>query len=90
MRRTALTTTLISLGAAAIGLAACAIDPVDAVLSGRCEDGSTHCVDSQIIQFCAEELWQNPQECPPEISGTPPVEVEILTYCTEDGCRPGG
>lgn len=68
----------------------CAIEALDAVLEGRCNEGRAHCVDSQTIQFCSGELWQAPQECLPETSGEPPVQVEILTYCSEDGCRPGG
>ena len=70
--------------------ASCVTPSGNAVWEGRCDEGTTHCVDAQTIQFCSGELWQAPEQCMPEVSGAPPVEVEILTYCSEDGCRPGG
>ena len=78
---------LLVVGAAGAG---CSNSSGNAVWEGRCNEGSTHCVDAQTIQFCSGELWQAPEQCMPEVSGDPPVEVEILTYCSEDGCRPGG
>lgn len=79
--------TLLTLGTAATG---CDTSSRDAVWEGSCNEGVTHCVDAETIQFCSGELWQAPEQCMPEVSGAPPVEVEILTYCSEDGCRPGG
>jgi hypothetical protein len=73
-----------------IALAGCMNEAQEPVLSGRCDEGTTHCVDSKTIQFCSGELWQEPQDCPTELSGTPPVQIEIITYCSEGGCRPGG
>ena len=71
-------------------LVACNQAPFDAVLSGRCEDGMTHCVDQYTIQFCGYEVWQDPQECTPDTAGSGGVQVEIITYCAEGGCRPAG
>ena len=91
MRRTPpqllLLLTFLVLGTAVAG---CDTSSENAVWEGRCNEGTTHCVDTQTIQFCSGELWQAPEQCLPEISGEPPVEVQILTYCSDDGCRPGG
>ena len=73
-----------------VGLTACSREALDAVLSGRCEEGTTHCVDSRTIQYCQGEVWQEPEDCLPDIAGSGGVQVEIITYCSEVGCRPGG
>jgi len=73
-----------------LALSSCGNPQQDQVMSGRCDEGETHCVDSATIQFCVGELWQDPEECPPELAGTPPIQVELITYCAEGGCRPGG
>lgn len=71
----------------------CAEGPDDAdgsVLEGSCDGDAIHCVDGNVIQRCEGGTWTDPEECPPERGGDPPVEVEVTTYCTDDGCRPGG
>ena len=72
------------------GLTGCSKEPLDAVLSGRCDEGTTHCVDRSTIQYCEGEVWQEPEACQPDIAGSGGVQVEIITYCSEVGCRPGG
>jgi hypothetical protein len=47
-------------------------------------------VDGGSIQFCNDGAWSEPTECLPETTGEPPLEVELQTVCTDDGCRPGG
>ncbi len=79
--------------AAGLLLAGCPSDDDpddDGVREGDCEIGALHCVDGTTIQECPEGVWSDPAECPPETTGEPPLEVEIETYCTEYGCRPGG
>ena len=56
---------------------------LDAVLSGRCDEGIAHCVDRRTIQYCEGEVWQEPEACPPDIVGSGGIQVEIVTYCSE-------
>jgi len=73
-------------------LAACGAGPEqeEGALSGECaEDGAVHCVSSSTIQYCLDGAWDEPEECPPEQVGSD-FPVEVQTYCSEDGCRPGG
>ncbi|MCP4868896.1 MAG: hypothetical protein GY898_09265 [Proteobacteria bacterium] len=65
-------------------------DPDGSVLEGACDTNTLHCVDDSTIQHCDAGTWGEPEECPPELAGDPPLEVEVTTYCTDDGCRPGG
>ena len=60
------------------------------VLEGSCDNGQTHCVDIETIQECEEGQWSAPAECPPEISTGGGIPVELVTWCTDTGCRPGG
>ena len=77
------------LALSSLTLVAC-VEPQDQVQSGRCDEGATHCVDGETIQFCFGEFWQEPEACLPELAGTPPIQVEIITYCADGGCRPAG
>jgi hypothetical protein len=62
----------------------------EGVLDGACDPDAIHCVDGGSIQFCNDGAWSEPAECLPETTGEPPLEVELQTVCTDDGCRPGG
>lgn len=64
--------------------------PDGGVLEGDCPEAELHCVDGETIQYCTDGAWTDPASCPPELAGDPPLEVEVRTYCTADGCRPGG
>ena len=83
--------TLLVLLVLVTGLTACVEGEVDEnnLQSGECDAGEIWCVDSSTIQYCPEGQWTDPEECPPENSGSPEIPVVIPTTCGEYGCQPG-
>lgn len=83
---------LLLLGAALLALPGCGSQPDDddGVLTGECvEEGATNCVSGDTIQYCTDGAWGDPRACPPENVGSE-FPLEVQTYCSEGGCRPGG
>lgn len=76
---------------AAAGPSACVEQEADEgnVQSGECEAGEIWCVDTSTIQYCPDGAWSDPEECPPENSGSQEIPVIIPTSCGEYGCQPG-
>lgn len=87
MRQSLLAASLVAL---LLQLGACEPETQDAVRSGDCEVGESHCVDTETIQYCPAGEWLEPEECPPDFAGSGDIQVEILTYCGDGACRPAG
>ena len=90
MRLAATLALLLALLLSGAGPEGCADDaPGDGnVQSGECEAGEIWCVDTGTIQYCPQGTWTDPEECPPETTGSE-VPVVIPTSCGEFGCQPG-
>ena len=60
-----------------IVLLACVAEPDD----DSCEAGDVRCPTTRTIQHCLDEVWDEPESCPPR---TGAGGLEILTYCYPD------